>query len=217
MGILLMIIAFCGAKNVGKDLAANKLIDMYKFKKLSFAQPLKQMVSEVFEIPFNMLEDNDKKDVPSEYVITENQATELNIYIKSLCAEIGMLHEGDISPSVVGKICNTPRQLLQLIGSDVVRDLVYGNLWVDLLAKRMYDYTNVVITDCRFANERKILKDQGGILVKINRNTGLTDTHISETSLGSDDEYDVIINNNKMNVTAFQSQVSLWYLSRRQN
>ena len=42
------IIAICGAKRSGKDVLAKYLINKYKYEKLSFAEPLKKAVKELF-------------------------------------------------------------------------------------------------------------------------------------------------------------------------
>ena len=41
-----------------------------------------------------------------------------------------------------------------------------------------------------------ILKNKGGILIKINRNTGYNDNHISEIDLDDYDKFDYIVDNN---------------------
>ncbi len=51
-----MIIGICGLIGSGKGTVADTLVSTYDFKKLSFADKLKDAVSEIFEWPRQMLE-----------------------------------------------------------------------------------------------------------------------------------------------------------------
>ena len=78
----------------------------------------------------------------------------------------------------------TPRQILQRLGTDCCRNMFQDDIWVQRM-KIWYEKNktkNVVISDCRFPNEGKAIKDMGGILIKINNpNVETTkDVHISE-------------------------------------
>lgn len=95
----------------------------------------------------------------------------------------------------------TIRQLLQKFGTEVGRN-ISPNLWVDAL---MNDYIKAksdgyeedwIVTDVRFQNEANAIRENGGILIRINRNTGLNDTHISETALDDYKDFDLVIDNN---------------------
>ena len=95
----------------------------------------------------------------------------------------------------------TIRQLLQKFGTEVGRS-ISPNLWVDCF---MNNYKteleegltkNWIVTDVRFENEANAIRENGGILIRINRNTGLNDTHISETALDDYKDFDLVIDNN---------------------
>lgn len=116
----------------------------------------------------------------------------------------------------------TVRKFLQELGTGAIRDNLHSNTWVNAL---FADYTttcttggsnsarhtetdeenppNWIITDCRFLNEARAIKDKGGIVVRINRpevNIGEFDAHIfsnrhvSEIGLNNW-AFDYIINN----------------------
>lgn len=124
----------------------------------------------------------------------------------------------------------TPRKLLQLLGTEAGRDIIHPNIWVnalfstykpisynsipnnDSLYGESYTeivYPNWVITDMRFPNELKAVKDRGGITIRVNRLRGpLTGNrllhisekenigqHSSETALDNA-EFDYVIDNN---------------------
>lgn len=104
----------------------------------------------------------------------------------------------------------TVRDLLQLVGTDAMREVIHENVWINAL---MVDYKlkvgkfdkvaiensypNWIITDLRFPNELEDIKKRGGISIRVNRkgyqNTG---NHLSETSLDTAN-FNFIINNNK--------------------
>ena len=86
----------------------------------------------------------------------------------------------------------TPRLLLQLLGTDCGRDIINPSIWVNALfadylptvefngePKQVKDgfeypmknlqYPNWIITDVRFPNEAKAIKDRGGIVIRVDR------------------------------------------------
>lgn len=132
----------------------------------------------------------------------------------------------------------TPRSLLQLLGTDCGRKIIHPNIWINSLFSDYFkpcsDYKdktnclcyresdnstlcesqvpNWIITDMRFPNEMKAIKDRNGITIRVNRqcvydtdndnNCGLTihckckNRHESETALDNT-EFDYIIENNR--------------------
>jgi hypothetical protein len=67
----------------------------------------------------------------------------------------------------------TPRLALQLIGTNVLRNNFHQDMWFLTLQNRIRKNPtqHVVISDVRFPNEIKFIKEQNGILLKINRGT----------------------------------------------
>lgn len=91
----------------------------------------------------------------------------------------------------------TPRILLQYIGTDLFREKIHENVWVnatlsdykhipnnsfgnrqlDDINDIPYEYPNWIITDVRFSNEADAVKSRGGINIRVNRlNKELLDT-----------------------------------------
>jgi hypothetical protein len=62
----------------------------------------------------------------------------------------------------------TPRMLMQMLGTEFGRDMVHPNLWVNALMNE-YKRQKWLVTDVRFFNEAKAIKDRGGILIRVNR------------------------------------------------
>ena len=81
----------------------------------------------------------------------------------------------------------SPRQLMQTLGTEWGRGCVHPELWI-LLARGKWDVVNhmgesLVITDVRFANEAKMITDQGGILIELVRpDAEKVNAHISENN-----------------------------------
>ncbi len=108
----------------------------------------------------------------------------------------------------------TPRMLMQMLGTEFGRDMVHPNLWVnslfsEYLPKKLSigidkygvqtiidKYPSWVITDVRFFNEVKAIKDREGILIRVNRDSDSKDSHVSENELITYKDWDYVIDNN---------------------
>ena len=106
------------------------------------------------------------------------------------------------------KTCNFPiqkdRKFLQFIGTEWARE-IDQNVWINLVIKNTPTDQNAFLSDLRFINEFKALKDNGWTCVKLLRDYSSPDRegtgsaeHISETELDSipDEKWDFIIENN---------------------
>jgi len=84
------------------------------------------------------------------------------------------------------------RIYLQALG-DIVRD-IDDESWVNAL---FYNegHDNLVICDVRYPNEVVNIKDMGGFVIKIERNTGLEDGHRSENSMDQFKCFDAVFTN----------------------
>lgn len=110
------------------------------------------------------------------------------------------------------------RKFLQFIGTDWARQ-INPNIWIDLVdQKTNQSCNNFCITDLRFENEFNYLKNNGWILIKIERNLSkeiLLDrngngiqNHCTENGLKTDLPWDFIINNNS-SLEEFYNQINL--------
>lgn len=89
----------------------------------------------------------------------------------------------------IGSELLTRRKMLQLIGTEAIRNNVHSNFWVNaLFTKYIGDnvftvtevdgmsgtqelvYPNWIITDMRFPNEMQAVKERGGITIRVERN-----------------------------------------------
>lgn len=83
---------------------------------------------------------------------------------------------------------------LQTLGTQL-RNTYGDDIWIRLVADQIKTLPHVVITDVRHHNEAAWVKRHGGILIKIDRRTGIFDSHVSETG-GDTIKWDHVIDNN---------------------
>jgi hypothetical protein len=64
----------------------------------------------------------------------------------------------------------TPRWVLQYWGTEVCRRAFHDDIWIASLENKLRNSKDdIVISDCRFPNEIKSIKDAGGIVVRVVR------------------------------------------------
>ncbi len=141
-----MIIGVCGFIGSGKDTIADYLVNFHGFRRESFANSLKDAVAHVFGWDRTMLEGRTK------------QAREWREQVDPWWAErLGM-------PNL------TPRWVLQYWGTEVCRKAFHDDIWIASLENKLRNSKDdIVISDCRFPNEIKSIKDAGGIVIRVKR------------------------------------------------
>lgn len=140
------IIAICGFQSSGKDTIAEHLVANHGFKKLSFASILKDIVALMFDWPRDKLEGLTKEDRIWREVIDPWWANELNM------------------PNL------TPRYVLQYFGTELFRVHWHQDIWLKVVEKQLTKHNNIIITDCRFPNEMKMLKRYNAKMIHVHRN-----------------------------------------------
>ena len=140
-----MIIGICGLIGSGKDTIADYLVNLHGYRRDSFAATLKDAVSVVFGWDRDMLEGRSRhsrewREQPDEW------------WSKRL-----------------GRII-TPRLMLQLWGTEVCRQGFHDDIWIASLENKLRNTRDdVVLSDCRFPNEIRSLKQQGGYVIRVVR------------------------------------------------
>ena len=141
-----MIIGVCGFIGSGKDTIADYLVNFHGYRRESFANSLKDAVSQVFGWDRTMLEGRTKSARDWREQVDPWWSERLNM------------------PNL------TPRWDLQYWGTEVCRKAFHDDIWIASLENKLRTSTDdIVISDCRFPNEIKSIKDAGGIVVRVVR------------------------------------------------
>lgn len=140
-----MILGVTGFIGSGKDTVADYLCTFHGFKRVSFASTLKDAVSAVFGWDRELLEGSTKTSREWREQKDEWWSNRLGMNI-------------------------TPRWILQYWGTDVLRNHFHTDIWVASVENQLRkSKDDIVITDCRFANEVNSLKNVGGITCRVER------------------------------------------------
>lgn len=143
-----MLVGVCGLIGSGKDTVADYLVRFHGFKRVSFAGALKDAVAPVFDWNRELL---------------EGQTAESRKWREEVdpwwSKRLGIPHL-------------TPRWILQQWGTEVLRRNFHNDIWVASVENQLLKTKdNVVITDCRFANELYAIRGAGGIAIRVMRGT----------------------------------------------
>lgn len=170
-----MIIGLSGYGRSGKDTVADYLVEHHGFRRIAFADALREMAEKlnpIIDVSMIWCE----HDALGNIIDYEYRVRRYN----DILDQIGY-HEGKNIPEF--------REFLQRLGTEAVRGVIGDSTWVDLAVRRMRaDPGNWVVTDARFPNEANAVRSADGVMIRINRTGfGPANDHPSETSL---DDYE---------------------------
>lgn len=82
----------------------------------------------------------------------------------------------------------TAREIMQVLGTDIMRNMFSYNIWVDALLRRISKENPAIaiIHDVRFPSEVRSIIGKNGYIIRLTRNVSC-DNHLSETALDSYD------------------------------
>lgn len=187
-----VIVGFCGFAGSGKDTAADFIkaelekenIPVYKD---AFANKLKDVISILMSWDRDLLqgstiESRNWREQPDEFWST-----------------------------VVGYPI-TPRQIMQKIGTDLLRNQFSKYIWIASLFAKYKDVDNgvILITDCRFPNEIDEVERQNGIIVQISRESDpidYTNLHESEYAWKNYAKQPINIYNNGSSLEEYRQEL----------
>lgn len=186
------IIAFCGRKESGKTELA-KICENYGYILISFADSLKKLISELISCNINDI--NKLKNIEKNYKFG---AVDCNFISNETKIPIDI-----VKKEILNKNFKTVRELLQIIGTNLIRK--YNPDWhVEQLSKKIEPNKKYVIDDVRFKNEAEFVKNNNGDCWFIIRpKLDNISNHESETSLKWQDFENIIFNDKTLSYLKF--------------
>lgn len=150
---MVQVIGILGFKGSGKDTAGEYLVREHGFVVESFANPLKDMVCAIFGweralIEGNTVDSRTWRETPDPWWEAK-------------------LDWENNPASYLGRF--TPRVAMQVMGTDILRAHFDDSIWIKSLEARLLRHERVVITDCRFPNECKLVRDNAGLMIRVRR------------------------------------------------
>ena len=176
-----ILIALTGKKQVGKDTSFRFIQELTRegttqwktgVQRWAFADKLKDAAADLFGVDRAKFDGTDlDKDSPTHLSWDDvSSALYLDFFGE----------EAPINEFI------THRELLQIFGTNACRGIM-PNLWPEYLRRAIQESKAAVnvVTDARFPNEVEMLREMGGYIVRLYRNTGsnLATNHPSETAL----------------------------------
>ena len=141
-----MLISVTGFIGSGKDTVADYLVANYNFKRESFASSLKDAIATIFTWDRELLEGKTEEGRNWRDTVDPWWSQRLGI------------------PNL------TPRWVLQYWGTEVCRQGFNDDIWIASLENKLKRTNeNIIISDCRFPNEFKMIKKLDGHTLCIQR------------------------------------------------
>lgn len=164
-----MIVAFTGFKRSGKDTCADFLVKNYGFVQYSFADTMRSFIKDTFLWDDDWLE-NHKEEIDPRWGITYRE---------------------------VMTILGTEWMQLDLCERyPLFKETTGRNVWAKRFTyKLQQDPTiNYTISDLRFPHEEKVIRDLGGVIIRVMRKSTKVSAHSSEAHI-DEISFDDIIDN----------------------
>lgn len=182
----MFVLALSGWKGSGKDMVGDYLIGNHGFTRVSFADPLKEMVAEEYNIPLSYMYDPAFKERPLlQYPVKSTDSFIDGIH--HLLVDEFRTAEGDNFAKIGEELFWTPRALAIFKGSG--NRAVTTTYWTDRAIhniRKHGDSSRIVITDLRFQTEVNALKEAFGMditFARINRFDTVNSNDPSERDL----------------------------------
>lgn len=197
---MINVIGLMGDRGAGKDTVADMMMsEIYSWTecscmKVAFADWLRETCSEVFSIEYRRFLDQDKKEktfrnffgFKKKIKPTERMSFSLvtEIARKLFLTNLKMKNIHDNFMAHPG--FNTPREMLQFIGTDICRDIVAENFHLRLMEKNIESILErssdaiIIVTDIRYENEAELIRKFEGPVIKVDRKGTTQGTHSSD-------------------------------------
>lgn len=170
------IIAFTGYKFSGKSYSSSILTDKYNYTKISFAGPLKKMVTDLFSLDDECYNKDKKEKIIPRLNTTPRKL--LQIFGTELCRET--------LPKHIPNLKLSRKTMWESLLYDKVQNL-----------RRCNPSINITVDDVRFDDEYQCIRDLGGIVIEIRRPSVKPEKSEHKSEMGCKADF-VIINNGSL-------------------
>ena len=209
-----MILGFSGKALAGKDSAADYLLDNYNWdKKTGFAYNLKEACSKIFgsDLWFFTTQEGKSHTFIKPWIVDLQTIEEI---IKWMRRTHDVAIDDIDYRSLLGKELHTPRDILQFVGTEVMRSYAV-DYHIDVVLNGLSNTDKIVVADVRFENEAAGILNSGGHLVRLERPLKLRElcgtvadtNHPSEISLDGWGKWSYRINNNGKELVSLYKKV----------
>lgn len=182
--LLSIVIGLGGHLGAGKDEVADHLVAEHGFVKMGMSDPLADALY-ILNPRINIGWGNEASETVKGVFIPG-----MIYFYQDIVETVGY---------VEAKTVKEIRRWLQVLGTEVGRQLIDEDVWVKAARKKISNlqlagHYDVVITGIRYPNELQMLKDDGNVSAFIRRPGFAGDAHSSEQSLKAED-FNFIIDN----------------------
>ncbi|MCW3478779.1 hypothetical protein OL229_04255 [Neisseriaceae bacterium JH1-16] len=191
-----LLIGLTGPAGSGKDTLAYNIchIAPHLFEKIAFADPLRSEVAAAFGLDdWSILTDRTLKELPTGRLALE-RCSELD-FVEAIVSETSsrLLIDALSRP-------RSPREILQLWGTEYRRQTVATDYWTRQMARRLDTILSqgrgVVISDVRTADEAELTRELGGQVLHIHRaEVEPVRGHVTERAVPVDHDQDHHLHN----------------------
>ncbi len=191
-----MIIGISGQKQSGKDTVA-KMLQYFTLSDYSIVRTRQLTFEKWLELEransLQIFKDYSRYDVSDWLTVRFADRVKDLVGILTNCTRYQLeSEEFKNTPILYGY---TPRQLLQIVGTDFGRNMINENIWVDLTLSNYTEDAKWIIPDVRFKNEVTAIQNLGGLVIRVIREYDKKDKHESEQDLSNFDEYNYVVVN----------------------
>jgi hypothetical protein len=160
----------------------------------SFAEPIKEFCINILDITEEQIYGSEEaKNIPTSYLWDNLPYMIRTRYGKSAELIATAYEPYDTSPQTPRQGPMTAREVMQVFGTDIMRESFDLNIWAKAPFRKKTSSEWVIIDDCRFPNEADISLEHGALLIRLDRCQPSHDKHRSEIAMDDYSGYNYTI------------------------
>ena len=176
-------------------------------KNYSFADSLKQVAVDLFELKPEQVWGTDEQKNSLTHLLWENmpgvttEVTPQDPVNEEVAGRLGKYYEKVLSGVVYHKPGPmTGREFLQFFGTEIGRRM-HAPIWINSTINKIISEGSglAIITDVRFPDEVRAIQKAGGKVIRLTRQV-FNDNHASETSLDGYTDFDLVVHNDDLSI-----------------